>query len=160
QGQVETAFRIMKEVVQEHGGNPEAWGQLARLHYAHDQLEEAEAAIEKAFAINPNYPFGLMLRSVFRMREGELAEALLLAREAEGESARLAELARVFERLTRENAGDGPAWFNLAVAHAWLGENEKALEAIDRYLPLEEDEARAETAAALAEVLRTGVGLE
>jgi tetratricopeptide (TPR) repeat protein len=73
---------------------------------------------------------------------------------------RLSELTRAFEQLTQLEATDGPAWFNLALARAWLGENEKALEALDRYLPLEADEARAETAAALAEVLRCGAGLE
>src|SRR5205823_15106030 len=61
---------------------------------------------------------------------------------------------------TAQDANDGPAWFNLALAQAWLGENRKALDALERYLPLENDEEGATRAAALAQVLLTGAGLE
>ena len=76
------ALRIMTRSSQEHAGNPEAWGQKAQLLYGHGKVEEAEEALEKAFAINPNYPFGLLLRAVFRYQEGEIPGALLLARRA------------------------------------------------------------------------------
>ncbi len=82
QGQHEAALRLMEQVTAEHGGNPEAWGQKAKLLYAHGKLEEAEEALEKAFAINRNYPYGLLLKAVFRFQEGELPGALLLARRA------------------------------------------------------------------------------
>jgi tetratricopeptide (TPR) repeat protein len=82
QGQHETALRLMDKVVAEHGGNPEAWGQQAKLLYENGKVEEAEAALERAFALNPNYPFGLLLRAHFRFQEGELSGALLLARRA------------------------------------------------------------------------------
>src|SRR5262245_26338614 len=81
-GQHETALRTIEKVTQDHGGNPEAWGQKARLLAANGKNEEAEEALEKAFAINPNYPFGLMLRAMMRYRENELKGALLLARRA------------------------------------------------------------------------------
>jgi tetratricopeptide (TPR) repeat protein len=81
-GQHEAALRLMDQVVQEHGGNPEAWGQKARLLYAHGKLEEAEAALQKAFEINPNYPAGLLLQATLRFQEGEIPGALLLARKA------------------------------------------------------------------------------
>ncbi len=81
-GQHETALRLMDQVVQEHGGNPEAWGQKARLLYAHGKLEEAEATLQKAFEINPNYPAGLLLQATLRFQEGEIPGALLLARKA------------------------------------------------------------------------------
>ena len=82
QGQHDAAMRLMDQVTAEHGGNPEAWGQKAKLLYAHGKLEEAEEALEKAFAINRNYPYGLLLKAVFRFQEGELGGALLLARRA------------------------------------------------------------------------------
>src|ERR1700675_2948603 len=63
-GQHESALRIMEEVVREHAGNPEAWGRQAQLLYQNDKVEEAEAALEKAFAVNPHYPFGLLLRGM------------------------------------------------------------------------------------------------
>jgi tetratricopeptide (TPR) repeat protein len=81
-GQHEAALRLLDEVTREHPGNPEAWGQKAKMLYGHGRAEDAEEALQKAFAINPNYPYGLLLRSVFRLHEGETAGALLLARRA------------------------------------------------------------------------------
>lgn len=80
--QHEAALRIMDEVTTAHPTNPEAWGRKAQLLYQNDRAEEAEAALEKAFAINPNYPFGLLLRGLFRHHENEWPGALLLFRRA------------------------------------------------------------------------------
>ena len=248
QGQHDAAMRLMDQVTAEHGGNPEAWGQKAKLLYAHGKLEEAEEALEKAFAINRNYPYGLLLKAVFRFQEGELGGALLLARRAadaydpeardylaeaysviyecemkmnrpvaaraalrmvvhcqpaaeeprqvleqqfgetgrlpaaarreytlapvpptagdrraawdralqSAQSPRLTELARAFDELTKQDASDAPAWFNLGLARAWLGDNAAALESLNRYLELETDDEKATTAATLTEVLRCG----
>jgi tetratricopeptide (TPR) repeat protein len=76
------------------------------------------------------------------------------------DSPRLSQLATAFEQLTSQDAGDASAWFNLALTQAWLGENRKALDALEKYVPLEPDDARATIAAALGEVLRCGQGLE
>jgi tetratricopeptide (TPR) repeat protein len=252
QGQHDAAMRLMEQVTVEHGGNPEAWGQKAKLLYAHGKLEEAEEALEKAFAINRNYPYGLLLKAVFRFQEGEIGGALLLARRAaeaydpeardylaeaysviyecemkmnrpvaaraalrmvvhcqpaaeeprtlfeqvfgeasrlpaavrreytlapvpasagdrraawdralqSAQSPRLSELARAFDELTKQNAADAPAWFNLGLSRAWMGDNAAALESLNRYLDLETDEEKATTAAALTEVLRCGQGME
>jgi tetratricopeptide (TPR) repeat protein len=81
-GQHETALRLMDEVVREHEGNPEAWGQKARLLYTQGKVEEAEKALQKAFELNPNYPAGLLLRAYIRFQEGEIRGALSLARRA------------------------------------------------------------------------------
>src|SRR6516225_6199377 len=81
-GQHDAALRILDQVVKEHEGNPEAWGQKARLLYSQGKLEEAENALQRAFDLNPNYPAGLLLRASFRFQEGEVAGALLLARRA------------------------------------------------------------------------------
>src|SRR5205085_2116391 len=82
-------------------------------------------------------------------------------------STRLGDVARAFEQLTRDlgqpqtpTPEAASAWYNLAVARAWLGDNRAALEAVDRYVEMETDEGRAVTACALAEVLRMGQGLE
>jgi tetratricopeptide (TPR) repeat protein len=246
-GQHDTALRGIDQLTKEHPGNPEVWGQQARLLYANGKQEEAEQALEKAFAINPNYPFGLLLRATMRYQEGELLGALLLCRRAAdaydpeardalgqvyymlfdgelrlnrtvaaraaleqvlhfqpgseevretfetlfgdesrlpacarkkyelrkaaparrdswnralgGAAARLSSLAGGFEKLTTEDPSDAPAWFNLGLAQAWLGENRKAVDALNRYLDLESDEPAATEAAALAEVLRMGHGL-
>jgi tetratricopeptide (TPR) repeat protein len=81
-GQHDTALRIIDEIVAAHPGNPQGYGRKAELLYKLARTEEAEAALEKAFAINPNYPYGLLLRSAFRLQEGEMQGALLLARRA------------------------------------------------------------------------------
>src|SRR5579884_383701 len=242
-GQHEAALRLMDQVVREHEGNPEAWGQKARLLYSQGKIEEAESALQKAFDLNPNYPAGLLLRAYIRFQEGEVRGALLLARRAaeayhpdarpylaevyllifecemrmnrpvaaraalrlslrfspgeeqveksfdglfgpEGrlpavarhdytfkktsvanasgslDSPRLSDLVRVFEPLTKQDSNDAAAWFNLGLAHAWLGDNAAALEALRRYIELEADENAAGEAAALMEVLRCGQGLE
>jgi tetratricopeptide (TPR) repeat protein len=253
EGQHDAAERIMDEVVAQNEGNPEAWGQKARLLSMHGKLEEADNALERAFALSPNYPFGLLLRATFRHHEGEIPGALLLARRAAAQysaeahdrlaevyfliydcesrlrhpiaaraalrlvlhytpadeqlrqsfdalygpegrlpeaarhdyqllppagdsgpekkaawdkarqsvaSPRLGDLVHIYEPLTRSDSTDAPAWFNLGLAHAWLGENKTALDALNQYLDLESDEARATRAAALTEVLRTGQGME
>ncbi len=82
EGQHDTARRLMAEVVAKNAQNPEAWGRQAQLLAAGGKADEAEESLQKAFEINPNYPFGLLLRAQFRYNEGEIAGALLLARKA------------------------------------------------------------------------------
>jgi tetratricopeptide (TPR) repeat protein len=81
-GQHDAALRTMEEVCAEHPSNPEVWGRKAQLLYQMNKIEEAEAALQKAFDINPNYPFGYYLRGRFRHFEGEIPGALLLFRKA------------------------------------------------------------------------------
>jgi tetratricopeptide (TPR) repeat protein len=82
EGQHEMALRTMEQVAAEHPDNPEVWGRKAQLLYQMDKVEEAEEALEKAFALNPNYPFGHYLRGRFRHFEGEVPGAVLLFRKA------------------------------------------------------------------------------
>jgi tetratricopeptide (TPR) repeat protein len=82
EGQHEAALQLLDEVVAEHSGNPEAYGRKAQLLYQNNRVDEAEETIQKALALNPNYPFGYLLRGVFRQGEGELPGALLLFRKA------------------------------------------------------------------------------
>src|SRR5262249_45647565 len=77
-----------------------------------------------------------------------------------GAAARLGDLARAFEELTRLDPDDAAAWFNLALCRPCLGDHPPALAALDRYLDLEVEEAPAVEAATLAEVLRFGYGME
>jgi tetratricopeptide (TPR) repeat protein len=252
EGQHEAALKTLDEAIAQNPANPEAWGRKAQLLSQHGRLDEAENALQKAFDINPNYPFGLLLRGLFRQNEGEIAGALLLFRKAAdafdpeakdqlaqiyslignaelqlhrplaaraafqvcirlrpseelrkevdvvfGPDSRLPETARrdytflsppanapaqersawdralkssatgrlvdaaaAFEALTRERPQDGPAWYNLGLVRAWLGDNASALEALDPYVALEADEQRAAAAWAMAEILRFGQGME
>jgi tetratricopeptide (TPR) repeat protein len=252
-GQHDTALRIIDEVIAAHPGNPQVYGQKAELLYKLQRVEEAEAALEKAFTINPAYPYGLLLRSIFRFHEGEIPGALLLARRAAEvydpqahdylgqiyglifecemsmnrpvaarealrratkympaaedlrtrfdevfgdksrlpqaarrdyrtvspppptdatrraawtnalgnfESGRLSELVVALEKITADAPDDGAGWFYLGLARAWLGDNTKALEALDSHLEREPDDERATASGALQEVLRSGYGLQ
>jgi tetratricopeptide (TPR) repeat protein len=82
QGQHEAALQLIEQVVQANPGNPEAWGRRADLLFRNQRLDEAEQSLNKAFAINPNYPFGLYLQGMLRYLEHELPGALLLFRKA------------------------------------------------------------------------------
>lgn len=73
---------------------------------------------------------------------------------------KLADAGRAFEQLVKEDETDTSAWFNLALTRAWEGNHPAALEALGRYLQLTTDDAQAAEAAALAEVLRCGQGME
>ena len=81
-GQQEMALRTIDQVVAEHSDNPEAWGQKAYLLVANGKPDAAEEALARAFALNPNYPFGIRLQAGMRHAEGEFMGALLLARKA------------------------------------------------------------------------------
>jgi tetratricopeptide (TPR) repeat protein len=81
-GQHDTAVRLMDEVTAQNPSNPEAWGRKAQLLYQNDKVDDAENALQKALEINPNYPFGYLLRGLFRQHEGEIAGSLLLFRKA------------------------------------------------------------------------------
>jgi len=81
-GQMEAALRSMELITTNNPSNPEAWGRRAELLYNAGKAEEAENALQKAFDINPNYPFGYLLRGSFRRAEGEIPGALLLFRKA------------------------------------------------------------------------------
>lgn len=253
EGQHESALRIMEEVLAQNPANPEAWGRKAQLLYQNDRVEEAEAALAKALEINPRYPFGHLLRGIFRNYEGELPDALMFFRVAAdlydpetrevlaqvyamiadcevklnnfvaarsalqiamhlqptsqeldeqfeeifGQTSglplsarreysllpppanssglqrqtweralqgavrgQLAETARIFEGLSKDEPDNPAVWYNLGLTRAWLGENARALEALDQYVRLETDAAAAGAAWVLAEVVRCGHGME
>lgn len=82
EGQHEAALRAMEDLVAKHADNPEIWGRKALLLFQNEKPEEAEQALDKAFALFPNYPFGFFLKARFRLFEGEVAGALMLLRKA------------------------------------------------------------------------------
>lgn len=81
-GQHDSALQAMEQLVQANANNPEVWGQKAKLLYLQGKAEEADETLEKAFALNPQYAYGLMLRGQMRFAEGEYKGALSLARRA------------------------------------------------------------------------------
>ena len=73
---------------------------------------------------------------------------------------KLTDAVRAFEQLTQEDANDAPAWYNRAVALAWVGANSAAVDALNKYVALELNEDDAGAAWAFAEVLLCGQGCE
>jgi tetratricopeptide (TPR) repeat protein len=254
EGQHDAALTLMEDIVRQNPSNPEAHGRHALLLYQNGKSEEAEKALDQAFAINPNYAFGYFLKARFRLAEGEIAGALILLRKAaevyspeahemlamvhveifdcemklnrpvaahaaaelaqkynpsdenlrkgivevfgpnnpnipkvawrkyefkplpESTSAerktawkqametqasgKLGHAEQAFAQLAAQDENDAAAWYNLGLVRAWLGRNADALEALDRYVALEANEADAAQAWALGEVLRVGQGME
>src|SRR5262249_39760996 len=76
------------------------------------------------------------------------------------ESGRLSGAVRAFEQLTQADEQDAAARYNLGLARARVRDNAPAVEALDRYVALEPDDAKAAEAWTLAEVLRCGHGME
>ncbi len=106
-------------------------------------------------AARKEYAFVSPAPSVFGERRAAWDRAL-----AGTDQARLGDAARAFDELSKADPNDAAAAYNLGLAHAWLGENAAALEALECYVALETDEAKAGDAWALGEVLRCAYGMD
>src|SRR5687768_5925966 len=82
QGQHEASVHTMEGLTKAHGDKPQVWGYYANILFAEGKVEEAEEAINKAFALQPDFAMGHLLRGLFRQAEGEVIGALLLFRKA------------------------------------------------------------------------------
>jgi tetratricopeptide (TPR) repeat protein len=82
EGQHDAALRTMDEIIAAHSANPEPLGRKAQILYDLGKTEEAEDTLQKALDLNPRYPFGHLLRGLFRRHEGEVVGALLQFRKA------------------------------------------------------------------------------
>ncbi|MGL4420639.1 MAG: tetratricopeptide repeat protein [Gemmataceae bacterium] len=80
--QHDAALRTMQGVTQAHADKPPVWGYYAHILFAEGKTDEAEEAIQKAYAIQPDFAMGHLLRGLFRQAEGEIIGALLLFRKA------------------------------------------------------------------------------
>ena len=250
-GQHEGALRTLDTLSTANSENPEVFGRKAELLFALGRHAEAEASLEKAFALRSDYPFGNYLKAAVLHDQGEMSGALILARKSlesyhpaavgpltrvlhlifTGEmsqnrpiaarvalkmmlkldptaaepkqlfedqfgpnsalseaakreysllpppatrerqtawnkaakthgAGRLSGMAKMFEELTSSDKNDGAAWFNMALTQAMIGNNAKAIEALEKFFQLETDEGRLVVATGLSIVLRCGSGLE
>lgn len=105
-------------------------------------------------AVSKDYAFQSPEGDVAEDRRKQWDEALKSV-----SSPRFQALADAFEALAQSDPGDKAAWHNLGMARAWLGENEKAIEALNRYVELEQDENKAAEIATLTLVLYQGNGM-
>jgi tetratricopeptide (TPR) repeat protein len=82
QGQHDAAIATMQALTRQHPDRPQVWGYYAHILFAEGKTDEAEGAIEKAFALQPDFAMGHLLRGLFRQSEGEVIGSLLLFRKA------------------------------------------------------------------------------
>jgi tetratricopeptide (TPR) repeat protein len=103
QGQHDAAVREMEAVAHEHPTYPPVWGYYAHLLYLEGNIEKAEEVLAKAFALDPNFPMGQLLKGIFRQQEGEVIGALMLFRKAAEAYDPQAhdQLAQVYEMIAR-----------------------------------------------------------
>ncbi len=103
QGQMENALRVMDGLAKQHPDKPQVWGYYAHILFREEKMEEAEAKLQKAFDLDPNFPMGHLLRGLFRQSEGEVIGALLLYRKAAEAYPPEAhdQLAQVYEMIAR-----------------------------------------------------------
>jgi predicted Zn-dependent protease len=121
---------------------------------AHFQPADADlrGQLEAEFGADGPYPLVASKKYAFRPTAKPVPESAATGRYSDARKA--------FEDLTALTPDDPAAWFNLGVVLAWLGEQPKAVAALAKSVEFETDDYRAEEAAALAEVLRCGYGME
>jgi tetratricopeptide (TPR) repeat protein len=118
-----------------------------------EQLFGAEGALP--LPARREYAYQSLPAAATDQRRAAWQEALSAAT-----TGKLADAARAFADLTAQEGQDAAAWYNLGLTRAWLGDNAAALEALDRYVGLDNDDVRTAEAWELGEVLRLGVGME
>lgn len=142
-----------------------AWAAYCKALKINPQFENAKKALEESIRANVILPnqarHGLQLKSAdeFTLFDEEMGEKWERAA-SDGQQMHIDDLVMDFEALTARNPGDASAWYNLGVSLAWAGENLRAIDALRRYVELENDSSAAADAWDLAEVLRLGAGAE
>lgn len=110
-------------------------------------------------AQNPNLPEAAKKQYAFqptrKVRPEVWPQAL-----ARANNSKLNDVQHAFAELAKADPEDPNVWYNLALTDAWLGDNGRAVEALEKVVALESDESRAAEAWTLAEVLRVGQGME
>jgi tetratricopeptide (TPR) repeat protein len=125
---------------------------LERAVHFQPGVAELREQLEGEFGDESPLPVAARKKYTFRPTAKPVPAALA--------TGRLGDARKAFEQLTALTPGDPAAWFNLGVVLAWLGEQPKAVDALQKAIDLDGDDHRAEEAGALIEVLRCGHGME
>lgn len=123
------------------------------------QAQELRQAFESVFGPESRLPDSARRAYSFRPAPADKADRWKPALEAAA-TGKLTDALRAMEEIVQSDPDEPAAWFNLGLVRAWLGDNSRAIEALNRATDLDTDEARGDEAIALAEVLRCGRGLE
>src|SRR5262249_51062152 len=123
------------------------------------QLQELRQAFDTVFGPESRLPESARRAYALRPAPADLGGKWTPVLESAA-TGKLTDALKAFESLTESNAQVQSAWFNLGLIRAWLGDNARAVDALNRSMDLETDEGLATEAGALAEVLRCGHGLD
>ena len=143
-----------------HFNNPvAARAAMDRALHAVPQLQELRQALDSVFGSESRLPESA--RRPYSFRPAPPTHAAEWARVLESAATgKLTDALKAFEGLTQTHSAEPSAWFNLGLVRAWLGDNARAIEALNRSMDLDSDEIRAAETGALAEVLRCGQGMD
>jgi tetratricopeptide (TPR) repeat protein len=120
-----------------------SWTWLARAYWSAGRTAEARVAVERALALSPE-SWVVVLPAFFALEEGRPAEALTLFERATSENQRLRGRVLALHDLGRTGEAqavlddmlrrDLLSPYGLAGIYAWFGDNDRALEALERQL--------------------------
>jgi len=118
------AAQALEQVVQLTPDNAEGYSNLGVVYRRMHKVPEAVAAFEKALKMAPSYRF-----------YSNLGVAYI-------DQANWTGAAQMFQKASELNGADFRVWMNLGLARRWLGQDEGAIQAYTRSLPLLEDMAK------------------
>ena len=81
--QHDAALRAFEQVTRDYPDTAAVWGFFASYLYSENLPEKAEAALARAFELNPNFGMGFLIRANKLLEEHEAIGALLMLRKAE-----------------------------------------------------------------------------
>ena len=141
-GRLDEALELYKKVVVLDPLHARSYSHLGYLHYFVGQNQQAEAALQKAFELNPQKELDHVIRGQILLAEGRPQPALSeMEQESSavwktfGETIAYHALNRnddsnaALEKLIAKNSKD--AAYQIATAYAYRGENNKAFEWLD-----------------------------
>src|SRR4051812_15686721 len=80
QKQPAAAEQTVAQLVEKFPKVPQAHGYQAQVLFLNNKTEQADAALQRGFDLDPNFAFGHWLRGLMRLEEGEAVGALMLFR--------------------------------------------------------------------------------
>lgn len=129
---------------------------LDRARHLSPESQELRDAFENVFGPESRLPESARREYQFR----PAADSRWKSAFENAATGRLTDALKAMESIAQAEPNDSAAQFNLAIVRAWLGDNARAVEALEKSIANEIDEAKAMEAGALAEVLRLASGLE
>lgn len=174
QKQPGAAEQTIAQLVEKFPTVPQAHGYQAQVLFLNDKVEQADAAIQRAFDLDPNFAYGYWFRGLMRLNEGEAVGALMLfrktaellgpnAKEVQAQvHSRIAELELQFNRPVAARAAMGraihfaPASQELRQAFESVFGNESRLPAVARQAYAFRPAAREDQSKSALEAAATG----